>query len=182
MLAALVLLGAMASLAACNKKTNITDNSSQSIVRVASPAAGPLIVSTPSAEFRLYPNGYLKASLLRDGKALTLDDGAGPGPGNSVAQGNKELSDFSFDLDHAKISEASGRLGPLGKQIQVSGKSASSADIQSTLILEVYDSFPNVLLSSVSFKNSGNSELSVGKVVIQRHLLNASLSDPNAAP
>jgi len=172
----------MTSVVACNKKTDSIENSSRSIVSTASSPGGPLVVSTRSAEYRLYSNGYVHASLLRDGKVLTLDDGAGPSPGNAVTLGGNELADFSFDLEHAKISEASGRLGPLGKQIQVSGRSASSPDFESTLNLEVYDAFPNVLLSSISLKNSGNSELSIGKVVTQRHFFNASLSDPNAAP
>jgi len=130
----------------------------------------------------LYSNGYFQASLVRDGKVLTLDDGAGPSAGNTLTQGNNELSDFSYDLGHATISEASGRLGPPGTQIQVSGKSVSSPHIHSTLTVEVYDAFPDVILSSISFKNSGGADFSIGKVVTQRHLWNASLSDPNAAP
>jgi alpha-galactosidase len=173
-------LGILA-LAGCNKKSTVAENSSHSAIRIAS-SGGGLVMSTPSAEFRLYSNGYLQANLLRDGKALTLDDGAGPSAANSVTQGKQELSDFTFDLDHAKISEASGRLGSPGTKVEVAGKSASFAELQSTLILEIYDAFPNVLLSSVSFRNSGNLEISIGKVVTQRHLLNASLSDPSAAP
>src|SRR2546426_201451 len=38
-------------------------------------------IHTPSAQFALLPSGYLKATLLREGKSLTLDDaGVKPGP------------------------------------------------------------------------------------------------------
>ena len=44
-----------------------------------------------------------------------------------------------MDLDHARIGEASGRLGATGKRIEVSGKSASLPAIERTVVIEVYE-------------------------------------------
>ena len=78
--------------------------------------------------------------------------------------GGKEISDFSFDLEHAKIGEASGRLGGVGKRIEIAGKSASLPEIQSTAFLEVYDDFPGLVFSSISFKNSGEKAASFDEI------------------
>ena len=168
---------------ACTRKKPETKAEASSTIQITSTNSGPLIIRTPSAEFRFDANGYLQASLLRGGEALTLDDPPQASSGSSsLTIGGKEISDFAFDLEHAKIGAASGRLGSVGKQIEISGKTAAAPDIKSTALLEVYDSFPNVVLSSISFKNSGEKDASLDKITTQRHLLNASLSDKNAAP
>ena len=172
------LLG-LAVVLACTHNTPESKREAASQIQITS--SGPLVMRTPVAEFRFTPNGSLQASLLRGSETITLDD-LQSASSSSVTISEKEVSDFFFDVEHAKVSPASGRLGSPGKQIEISGKSASSPDLQSTAFLEIYDDFPSVLLSSVSFKNSGPSDVSIDKVVTQHHLLNASLSDHGAAP
>jgi len=163
----------------CTHKT--PELNSESVSQIQITTSGFLIMRTPAAEFRFHPNGSMEASLLRGGDTATLDDPQAAAS-NAVTIEGKEISDFSFDIDHAKISPASGRLGSAGKKIEIPGKSTSTPDIQSTVFLEIYDDFPSVLLSSISFKNSSAGDLSIDKVVTQRHLFNASLSDHGAAP
>jgi len=163
----------------CTRKTPQSKPEIASRIQITS--SGPLVMRTPVTEFRFNTNGSLQASLLRGSETITIDDLQNAGS-NSVTISDKEVSDFSFDVEHAKVSPASGRLGSLGKQIEISGKSASRTDLQSTVFLEIYDDFPSVLLSSLSLKNSGTGDVSIDKVVTQRHLFNASLSDHSAAP
>jgi len=174
------LLLALLPASACTRKTTESKAEPASKIQVA--ATGPLIVRTPSAEFRFYSNGYLQASLLRDGKASTLDDPRAASGSSALTVDGKEVSDFSFDVEHARISAASDWLGSFGRQIEISGRSATVPDIESTAVLEVYDAFPTVVLSSISFKNSGSSDISVDKITTQRHFFNASLSDYSAPP
>jgi len=42
----------------------------------------------------------------------------------------------------------------------------SGTDLQRVLALEVYDKFPNILLSTVEYKNTGASEVEIEKSVI----------------
>jgi len=178
------LLLACVALASCVRRTSPANGGSSSALQITTSAAGPLVIRTAAAEFRLYSAGSLHGSLLRGGEPLTLDDEQS---GDSVSDpsmtaGGKEISDFSLDLAGAKIGDASGRLGGRGKKIEISGKSTSAPAIQSAVLIEVYDDFPGVLLSSISFKNTGTSDLSIDKIVTQRHVLSAALSDRNSAP
>src|SRR5207245_9674358 len=55
----------------CSRKGSSQSNSSSSI---SVSGGSPLVIRTSAAEFRLFPSGYLQAALLRDGKAVRLDD------------------------------------------------------------------------------------------------------------
>jgi alpha-galactosidase len=179
----LILIGT--AVVSCNRgRSGVSDEQASSSVHVAAGSSGPLVVQTPAAQFRLFPTGYLQASLLRNGQALSLDD---PPTGASISadtllSGGKEIRDFVLDLDHAKVGEASGRLGARGKRIEVSGKSASVPAIENAVIIEVYDDFPAIALTSTSYKNSGTTDIPIDQVVTQQRVLNASLSDHNVAP
>ena len=35
---------------------------------------GPIVVTTSTAEFQILPNGFVQATLLKDGQRLTLDE------------------------------------------------------------------------------------------------------------
>jgi alpha-galactosidase len=141
-------------------------------------AADVLHISTPTAQFVLSPNGFLQASLLREGKRLTLDEGPGPAPG--VQLNGRSLDNFDFDLAHATVSEATGKLG-VGKKIEVSADN-SKEQLSATLSIEVYDDFPSVALVSLSLRNSGTRELRLNRVSLVERRLNAALADSTAAP
>ena len=161
------------ALMACTRKETApkADVGSGSRIQITSVNSGPLVIRTASAEFRFYPDGYLQAGLLRGSETLTLDDPPQTASGSSsLTIGGKEISDFAFDVEHAKIDAASGRLGSIGKKVEITGKSIFLPEIQSTAILEIYDSFPDVVLSSISFKNSGTKDVFFDKVTTQRHV------------
>lgn len=155
-----------------------------SAISVTTRPGRPVVIRTSTAEFQLTAAGYLQAKFLQNGQELTLDDpqaGAGSSA-DYVVSGGKEIRDFVLDLDHARITDASGRLGASGKRIEVTGKSQSIANLERTVALEVYDSLPNLVLASTSYKNTGTSDVTLDRVVTQQHILNASLSDPKARP
>jgi alpha-galactosidase len=155
-----------------------------SAISVTTRPGGPVVIRTSTAEFQLTAAGYLQAKFLQNGQELTLDDPqaeAGPSA-DYVVSGGKEIRDFVLDLDHARITDASGRLGATGKRIEVTGKSQSIANLERTVALEVYDSLPNLVLVSTSYKNTGTSDVTLDRVVTQQHILNASLSDQKARP
>ncbi len=80
---------------------------------------GPVVLTTHSAEFQILPSGFLQATLLKDGKRLTLDEpGVGSSGGSdSIVQEGKEL-DFVPDFGQAKVSESVGKLGR-GKRVEI---------------------------------------------------------------
>ena len=83
----------------------------------------------------------------------------------------------------AQVHEAIGKMG-VGKRVEIPARplGPSGTDLQRVLALEVYDKFPNILLSTVEYKNTGTSEIVIEKSVNQRRRLNARLADAKAHP
>lgn len=138
----------------------------KSAVEVSASSDG-VSVRTLTAEFFLTASGLLQASLRQGDATLTLDAKSN-GAAQIVTLAGKEYSSVVLETAKASVREATGKLGDLGKQIDVSGK-VSGTDLDETLTLEVYDSFPNLALLSIRLHNSGQKEVSLEKVVLQRH-------------
>jgi alpha-galactosidase len=142
-----------------------------SSIKVDVQNGGPVVLTTATAEFQVLPSGYIQGSLLKDGKQLTLDEprlGA-PADSNYLVHDKQEVH-FVLDFDQAKVSEATGKLGR-GKHIEIPAHplGPSGTGIQRTLQIEAYDDFPNVLLTSVDYKNTGASEYQIDDVIEQQH-------------
>ena len=145
---------------------------------------GPVVLTTSAAEFQVLPSGFLQATLLKDGKRLTLDEpGVGStGGSDSIVMGGKEL-DFVPDFGAAKVLEAIGKLGR-GKRVEIPAHPLAPAGvaIDRTLVVEAYDDFPNLALVSTTYKNSGSTDLPVEQVLMQQHRFNAKQVDEKAQP
>ena len=175
----------MSALSGCNQSPRAGRFAPpKSAISVTSRPGGPVVITTSTAEFYLTAAGYLQAKFLQNGQELTLDDPqveAGSSADYVVSSG-KEIRDFVLDLDHVRITDASGRLGASGRRIEATGKSQSLSNLETTIALEVYDSLPNLVLASTSYKNTGASDIVLDRVVTQQHILNATLTDPKARP
>jgi alpha-galactosidase len=167
---------------ACNKRATPAPASvatSTSVIHV-SKSANSITIETPAAEFVVAPDGYVAANLVAGKKRLSLDD-PGAEPGLLVVVARKKVQDFRFDLAGARISEPQGKLGPVGRRVEVNGKSASTG-LEASLVIEVNDDFPAFALISSSIRNAGSLELSLDQVDLDRRRLNASLVDSAARP
>ncbi|HYL84654.1 MAG TPA: alpha-galactosidase [Candidatus Angelobacter sp.] len=166
----------------CQKKESPSASTIQqapvSSIRVI-PAADGLRVQTSAAEFVLFPNGYLKASLAGKNSSATLDD-PGTEPGQLVTVAHQPVHDFSFDIANARVSDAQGKLGTAGKHVEVHANSPSLA-LDETLMLDFYDDFPGLALASASFRNAGQKDVLLDTVALQKHDFNATLVDASAA-
>ncbi len=104
------------------------------------------------------PPGAVRAFLLKDGKRLTLDDAAaGDGPvADSITINGGAVSGLGLDLAKAKIADARGKLGSLGKRIEISGGRILQGGvvIEKTLSAEVYDDFPGMAVVTAEYKNA----------------------------
>ena len=158
--------------------------SQPSAIKVEVNPGGPLVLTTSAAEFQVAPAGYIHAFLLRDGKRLTLDDPKLGQPNESeyLIQGGKDFH-FILDFDKAQVLESIGKLGR-GKHIEIPAHTLgpSATEVQRTLTVEAYDDFPNLLLSTVEYKNTGSGDLAIDRIVEQQHRFNARLGDPKAEP
>jgi alpha-galactosidase len=180
----LVLLALLAvttiTLVGCNKRANTKNVIDISRIRVVSDNSS-VVLTTSSAEFQFLQNGYLRASLLRDGARSTLDDSQPGADSEYLESGGKQIRDFQFDLSRVAISDVSGGPSAHGKRVEIVGKSASIPNLQKTISLEAYDELPNVVVTGVTYKNTGTTVVSLDQAVSQSHVLNAANSEPNAA-
>jgi alpha-galactosidase len=166
----------------CGKHTAVNPpppKTEESRVHVAA-TANAVVVDTPAAEFAIAPSGYVAASIVTEGRKLSLDD-AGADSGVKVTAAGKELPPAAFDVAHPRISEPHGPLGTKGKRIEVTSANAA-AGLEESLVVEVYDEFPKVGLVSATIRNTGKSAVQLDAVDLDRHRFNASLADPEAAP
>src|SRR5260370_21871513 len=148
----ILLLGITGSTLSCSKPPVQPKPapSRPSDIKVEVRDGGPVVLTTSLAEFQLLPSGFLQATLLKDGKRLTLDEpGVGSAGGSdSIVHEGKEL-DFVPDFGQAKISESSGKLGR-GERGEISGRpwAPAGVPIERTLGIEAYCDFPNITLVS----------------------------------
>lgn len=152
-----------------------TPPSRPSDIKVEVRDGGPVVITTSVAEFQILSSGFLQATLLKDGKRLTLDEPevGSAGGSDSIIHEGKEL-DFVPDFSQAKVLEGSGKLGR-GKRVEIPARplAAAGVPIERMLVLEAYDDFPNIALVSSTYKNVGTADFQVDQVWMQQHRLNA---------
>ena len=145
---------------------------------------GPIVLTTSAAEFQILPSGFLQATLLKDGKRLTLDEPevGSAGGSDSIVHEGKEL-DFVPDFSRTKVVDSIGKLGR-GKRVEIPARPLAPAgvDIERILVVEAYDDQPNIALVSTTYKNAGAAEYQIDKVLMQQHRLNAALVDAKVQP
>ena len=147
-------------------------------VAVTREATGPIVLRTSATEFRLPASGELRGALRSGDAWLSLQEPGGPGDGVLIA--GESTGTFALDLAGAVVTGVQGSLGA-GKRVTVRGR-ASVAGLEKSLVVEVYDDFPGLALSTVTYHNAGTRELRLERVVQQAHRLSASLVDAKAAP
>jgi alpha-galactosidase len=142
-----------------------------------------VVLKTAAAEFEILGSGYVKAYLVKGGNRLTLDEPeeGSASAGGYVVSAGREIQDFRLDLSRAHVGDAHGKLGAHGKRVEVAGRSITTG-IEKTLALEVYDDFPNLAITTVAYKNTGNHGFNLDQVVADKRRLNAMLVDSKAAP
>jgi len=170
----------------CNKPAQKTAEppSEPSKIKAVVQDGGPAVLTTTTAEFQVLPSGYIKGALLKDGKQFTLDEPQTGSPAGSdyVVIGGKRV-DFVLDFSKAIVLEAAGKMGH-GKRIEIPGHplGPSGTGLHSVTTIEAYDEFPNFLLTSVQYKNEGQGDVTLDRIVGQDHRFNAALADAKTSP
>ena len=169
----IIAAGAMLVTNGCDRSAHnpTTVAEQHSDIKVVVNPGSSAVLTTSITEFQVLPSGYVQASLLKAGSRKTLDDldPAKAMDSDYVVADGKEIH-FALDLAQAKIDEATGKMGR-GKRVEIPARPSGPSDtgLQKVLTIEVYDEFPNILLTSVTYKNTGSSDLKLNQAVAQRH-------------
>ncbi len=179
-------------LTSCSRVPNAPLKTATSAQELAPPSSihvevktgGPLVITTGSAEFEVLSNGYVQASLLENGDKLSLDEPSAGAAADSffVRVSDKDVR-ITPNFQQAEVHEATGKMGS-GKRVEIAARTLglSAPSLQCLLALEVYDRFPNILLSTVGCKNTGTNDVTIEKSVNQQRRLNAGLVDAKTPP
>jgi alpha-galactosidase len=182
----LLVCGALLALVSCSKPVAQPKAapSRPSDIKVEVRDGGPIVLTTSAAEFQMLPSGFLQATLLKDGKRLTLDDpGVGSAAGSDYIVHEGKDIEFIPDFTSAKVLEAMGKMGR-GKRVEISAHPLEPAGmaIERTTVIETYDDFPNIALISIAYKNAGTTDFQIDQAVVQQHRFSSKQVDANAQP
>jgi alpha-galactosidase len=160
----------------------VASNPPPSSIGVDITSAGPLVVKTAKAEFDVLSSGYIQAYLLNDGKKLTLDEpSADQSASDYLVVGGKPVT-FRAQFDKASVIEAVGKLGR-GKHVELPLVPIDATNnVEGVLQIEAYDDLPNLVLTSIGYKNTGTENFSIDRVIAQQHRFSAALADANVQP
>ena len=137
---------------------------------------GSVVVESSTAKFHISLSGYTIPYLKKNGGELTIAATSPSFASDSVVVDNKSLAHFRPKAG-IKIDGAGGGLGQHGKRVSIVSQSAG---LQRTQTFELYENFPNVLLSTVTYQNVGSTPLRLDTVITQEHHLNAAAAQPGA--
>lgn len=150
-------------------------------IEVSKHGDGSITIKTSAAEFELSPRTYVRARLVAGGAERTLDDPTPNQSGSLAVVDGKSIGDFLIDPTTISVVDADGKLGATGKRIEALAKSGSLA-IEERLSVEVYDDFPTLAILAASFENHGSQPITLNRIALQEHRINASLADRSAKP
>jgi alpha-galactosidase len=163
---------------ACEKAKQSAQVAPQKSAIDVTTAGNEITIHTPEASFVLHSDGALAAALTGPATPNTID--SIPQSGQTLMLAGRETTDVAFDLQHAEIRDAAGKLGSLGKQIKVKG-TIPGTSLEETLTVEVYDDFPRLALVSASLNNTGQNEIALDSVTLQQHAFENSASPGDAS-
>jgi alpha-galactosidase len=171
-------------LTACQRTSTTTSQvqpkPAVSKVHVSVKGDGSVVIASPTAEFELSPHGALRAFLLRDGQRSTLDE-ATKDVADLVTANGKQVEDFVLDAKSIAELQPTGKLGALGKRVEVRARGAA-AGLEETIAIEVYDDFPGMAVVTASFRNGNSADVTLDRVETQRHRLSGALANATADP
>ena len=147
-----------------NQKTESAPTTSKISVK---PSTKGVVISTGQAQFTLAGDGSLTATLDQNGAAASLEAASAPASSTApvVTIGKKEFTGASLDIEHAKLRQATGKIGKFGEQVEATGK-IPGTDLEETVTLEVYDDFPGVAILSTRLTNTGAKDVALDSVTL----------------
>lgn len=153
--------------------------SQPSAIKVTINDGGPVVLTTRTAEFDIQPSGYVQAFLLTGGKKLSLDAPRVGAPTDSdYISANGKPVRFVLEFAQAKVLEAAGKMGP-GKRIEIPASTLgpSGVSLQRKFVVEAYDDFPGIVLTSSEYKNVAPEDFVIDQAVADEHRFDAKLAD-----
>ncbi len=104
-------------------------------------------------------------------------------PSYFIEVNGEEVTDFTVDYNRVNASPIETMFGK-GRQLTITGiaKLKDGGQIEKTLLVEIYDNYPNAALTSASYKNIGSSNVTIDKTFSNFYRMDASQSNAKNKP
>jgi alpha-galactosidase len=113
-------------------------------------------------------SGQIRAWLVQDEHRMTLDSAI------------PTASAYAYDTQAARQASPDGKLGKRGLRLELKG-AAPGNPLEKILSLEAYEDFPTLLIVKETYRNTGTAPIRIDHIVVQPHLLDASLAGHQGA-
>lgn len=136
---------------------------------------GDIRVNHTAIKLRIDPKMNVSVFYMNNKTPLNVADK----PNHYLVVNDKELTNFSVDYDHLQAESVETDFGK-GKRLVIKGVTGRDEGIrlEKSLRIEWYERYPNVVILSASYKNTGNLEVFVDRSVSNFFRLDASQSNP----
>lgn len=104
-------------------------------------------------------------------------------PGHYVVVNGVEVTDFTVNYDQVRVEPVETNFGK-GRRLTLNGiaELENNGLLEKTLMVELYDDFPDAALISAVYRNVGKSEIAVDEMISNYFSLDASLMDSENQP
>ena len=124
-------------------------------------------------------NMKMKVLYLKNGETLSIVS-AQSTPNDYLVINSTEVIDFS--IEKSELNDIENNFGT-GKQVKLFGKTKASVGenvvhVEKILTIELYDNFPNAVVTYVDYINLSDSPLAIDKIVNASYTVDRKLIDP----
>ncbi len=146
------------------------------------PEAPAAVLRTSAAEFQVVRTGYVRASLIRNGETLTLDDPAEEA-GDRLWVNGALASTPEYGLQNVRRTEFRSGAGVQGQRLTVRARvMAAGLTLDRILTVETRANLPNLAVITLRYANTSRRDVRIDRIEFGRHRFNAALAGPAARP
>lgn len=127
-------------------------------------------------------SGMLVSIFPKEGEN-PLNVGSKTKPSHYVEVNGEEMTGFTVDYEQMTVESIETEFGK-GKRFSVKGVGSlkNEINIGKTLLIELYDKYPDVAIMSAKYQNKGDSEIELNKSVSAYFRSDASVFNPESKP
>ena len=145
---------------------------------------GDIWFRSPEIHLQFDPSMKMKIFYKQDINPLNISGKeTQDNPGHFVVVNGEEVTNFVVNYDSIAVQPVETEFGK-GKKLILKGvaKLKDGTPIGKTLTVELYDKYPDAVITSVTYKNLGTSNLNLDQTISNYFIIDSSVGEPNNKP
>lgn len=140
---------------------------------------GSIWFRSPGIELEFDPNMNMSVFYKGDKNPLNVSGKEAQNkPSHFIVVNGEEATNFAVDYDNIDIQPVETEFG-IGRKLSIQGIAElnDGSKIEKTLSVELYDKYPNVALTTATYKNMGTSDVKINKTISNYLRMDSSVCD-----